>query len=420
MEEPGQFASRRDWSHRLLPGSVRLLDARGQPRPNVAVTLRQLRHRFLIGSNLFQLNPADDSQAQRAYQEHAARLLNFATLPFYWGAYEREPGRTEEARVRAMAAWCREHGIATKGHPLCWHQIPPAWRGERPLEEMRRLQMERIEREVAAFRGAIDIWDVLNEAVVMPRFTRQPNHMTALVREYGTLPILREAFARARAASPDAMLLLNDFDHSEAYARLIGECLEAGVEIDAIGIQSHMHQGYLGDEHIWSVCERFARFGKPLHWTEATLISGDVRPDNDWHTPQKDWGSTPEGEARQAADVESFYSTLYAHPAVQAITWWDLPDGCWLGAPSGLLRRDRTPKPAYARLEDLVRRRWWFEERALRTDADGVAAFCGPAGTYEAEAGAERVRFEHERARQHVVRPAAAQGSLPAERRSAH
>ena len=68
-----------------------------------------------------------------------------------------------------------------------------------------------------------------------------------------------------------------------------------------------------------------------------------------------DWPTTPEGEQRQAAEAESFYGVLLAHPAVEAITWWDFPDGCWLNAPSGLVRKDMTPKPAYERLLKLVR-----------------------------------------------------------------
>ena len=53
-------------------------------------------------------------------------LLNYATLPFYWWAYEPVAGKTAEADRRAVAAWCREHGIATKGHPLIGTTPSPA------------------------------------------------------------------------------------------------------------------------------------------------------------------------------------------------------------------------------------------------------------------------------------------------------
>ena len=49
---------------------------------------------------------------------------------------------------------------------------------------------------------------------------------------------------------------------------------KAGVRIDVIGIQSHMHQGYWGREKTLAVLERFERFHLPIHFTENTLLSG--------------------------------------------------------------------------------------------------------------------------------------------------
>jgi GH35 family endo-1,4-beta-xylanase len=394
--EPGR--AERIPQHRIREAGLRLKDAAGRPLANTTVTVRQERHKFLFGCNIFQLNPRDTSEAQRAYQERFAALLNYATLPFYWGGYEKEPNQPDEERLLGMARWCREHRIAAKGHPLCWHEVAPKWHAARPLAEMRRLQMERIGREVGRFRGLIDLWDVVNEAVIMPRFARDPNHMTPLVRRHGVVPILKEAFAHARQANAQATLLLNDYDHTEAYEQLIERCLDAGVEINVIGIQSHMHQGYLGNEVVRAICERFARFGKPLHWTEATLISGDIRPDNDFHTRREDWPSTPTGEARQAEEVAAFYTTLYSHPAVEAITWWDFRDGCWLGAPSGLVREDLSPKPAYERLMKLIKGEWWFGEQILRTDSAGAATFHGVPGDYELAADGMKARLAHDRA----------------------
>jgi endo-1,4-beta-xylanase len=369
--------------HRTADAVLHLKDRDGHAMANTTFTVGQTRHQFLFGCNMFLLDPQDRSTGQDAYRKQFAALLNFATLPFYWGLYEEEAGHPDKERLQAMAMWCHEHHIAVKGHPLCWHTLPPTWYADRSQEEMYQVQMERIHREVEAFRGRIDMWDVVNEAVIMPRFTQHPNHMTPLVQAHGVLPILQEAFTRAREANPRAILLLNDYDHTEAYEQLIEECLNAGVDIDAIGIQSHMHQGYVGNEEIWSICERFARFGKPLHWTEVTLISGDIKPENDFHTPQKDWPSTPEGEARQAEEVVAFYSTLYSHQAVEAITWWDFRDACWLGAPTGLLRRDMSPKPAYERLMELIKGEWWFGQQTLTTDASGTVSLSGPRGTYE-------------------------------------
>ena len=68
-------------------------------------------------------------------------------------------------------------------------------------------------------------------------------------------------------------------------------------------------------KETWRVCQQFSRFALPLHFTETTIISGDRLPKK-----KGDWPSTPEGEARQAREVAGFYTLLFSHPAVEAIT----------------------------------------------------------------------------------------------------
>jgi hypothetical protein len=81
--------------------------------------------------------------------------------------------------------------------------------------------------------------------------------------------------------------------------------------------------------------------------------------------------------------VEKFYTMLFSHPSVQAITWWDLSDyGAWQGAPAGLLRQDMSKKPAYDRLLDLIRNKWWSRGDTYTGD-DGIAVVRGFFGTYK-------------------------------------
>lgn len=98
-------------------------------------------------------------------------------------------------------------------------------------------------------------------------------------------------FAAARAANPKATLLINDFNLSDRYAKLIADCLDAGVPIDAIGLQTHQHQGYMGKEKLEEIIKRFEVLGLPLHFTENTLVSGHIMPShivdlNDYQIPE--------------------------------------------------------------------------------------------------------------------------------------
>jgi hypothetical protein len=71
-----------------------------------------------------------------------------------------------------------------------------------------------------------------------------------------------------------------------------------------------------------------------------------------------------------------------SHPQVKAITWWGLEDGGWLKAPSGLLRIDRSRKPAYDALANLVKGEWWLPPTKMMTDNTGRLRVEGFAGEY--------------------------------------
>jgi GH35 family endo-1,4-beta-xylanase len=317
------------------------------------------------------------------------------TLPFYWGRYEPVPGATDARRLAATARWLVDRGVVIKGHPLVWHTVQPPWLLELGLElgldEVERLQRKRIRDIVGGFAGLIDVWDAINEAVIMPVFGNGDNAITRLALARGRIHMVRMAFEEARAANPAATLVLNDFDLSSAYECLIEGVLAAGVQVDAIGLQTHMHQGYLGEEHLSRVLDRFARYGLPLHLTETTLVSGHLMPAdivdlNDYQIP--DWPTTPEGEARQADEIVRHYRSLVGHPAVASITYWGLgDDGAWLGAPAGLIRADGTPKPSYTALANLIKEEWWLRPTNLRTDFDGRVTVRGFLGDYAVSCG---------------------------------
>ena len=373
--------------------TLAIQDAEGRPLADALVTVEQTRHHFLFGCNGFHLVDTDAAYRER-YRAAFAELLNFATLPFYWAGYEKTRGDTCRERLAEMARWCRTQGIRTKGHPLCWHETTPAWLAGLPVEEVRQAQLARITREVEGFAGLIDTWDVVNEVMATPTYASE-NPVTRLCNAISLETLVRDTFATARRANSHALLVLNDYDTSPACAEQEQRLLDAGIPIDAIGVQSHMHVGYWGSEKTWEVCRRFATLGKPVHFTELTILSGKLKSpdDRDWHFQHPDWPTTPAGEARQAGEVREFYRLLFSCPAVEAITWWDFVDGDWQGAPAGLLRADLTPKPAYDTLHGLIKGDWWTGPLKLRTDAHGHATFRGFLGDYRVDIGDSRETF---------------------------
>lgn len=227
---------------------------------------------------------------------------------------------------------------------------------------------------VPRFSDTIHYWDVVNEASSGAQGQNPPNGESRWVVRDGAASVVETALGWARTAGkghPETFLY-NDYDTGEANLALLGQMQKDKQLPDAIGIQSHMHSGSWPLEKVWAVSEAFSRFGKPVHFTETTVISGLRRDGVDLNgQAATDWNTTPEGEAAQAAYVTQFYTVLFSHPSVQAITWWDFSDkDAWGGAPAGLLRRDMTPKPAYTALMALIRGQWWTRATG-RTDPKG-------------------------------------------------
>jgi endo-1,4-beta-xylanase len=388
---------------RMADATLKVLRADKTPLANQEVKIEQTRHQFLFGTAAFDLVPLANGQYSGEEKEQAERraekltnLFNTATLPFYWGRFEPQRGKPMTGQLKNAAKWCIERGMSVKGHPLCWHTLTAEWLLSMSNPEILVAQTERIKRDVSDFHGLIDMWDVINEAVIMPIFDKYDNGITRLCKEVGRIKLVGAMFDAARAENPSAILLVNDFDVSSAYDILVEGCLEAGIQIDAIGIQSHMHQGYWGVEKTLKVLDQFTRFNLPIHFTETTLVSGQLMPPeivdlNDYQV--NDWPTTTEGETRQVEEAILHYQTLFGHPLVEGITWWDLSDGGWLNAPAGLIRRDGSSKPAYDELKKLIKGEWWITPIKLVTDKNGEIQFAGFLGDYELIYGRTKSSF---------------------------
>lgn len=391
----------KEYEHRKAAVSLTVTDVQGSPLKNTRLHIRQTGHEFLFGCGAFDVmsyvncTEPSDRELLSVRAKKWLDVFNYGTLPFYWGTYEPEEGCVQKEKRSAAADYLRKHNVRLKGHPLCWHTVCADWLLKYDDETILKKQLERIEREVGAFKGSIDMWDVINETVIMPVFDKYDNAVTRICNYAGRIPLIKRVFEEAKKANPEAVLLINDFNTSEAYERVIEECLSAGVPIDVIGIQSHQHQGYWGREKLEDVLERFGRFGLPIHFTENTLLSGSLVPPhiedlNDYH--KDDWQSEPEAEELQKNQLEEMFKILFDAPSVKAVTMWDFSDGAWLNAPSGLLRRDGSSKPAYDMLKRLIKDEWRTEYDVV-TDEQGHAEVYGFKGGYTAAYGEKTASF---------------------------
>ena len=383
--------------HRKASRRIVLVDGSGTPVAGQSVHAELARHKFLFAAGAHTLPamldpevPAEVREMLQGFWESWKQLFNMGVVTFYLGRYEPEPGKTmQDANMRA-AEFLKANGCRVKGHPLCWHTVDARWLMPMSNEEVLQNQLGRIHREVSAFKDTITIWDVINEAVIMPEFEKSVNAITRLCQSMGRVPLIKALFEEARRTNPDATFLINDFNTSERYRDLIAECIAAGVTPDVIGIQSHQHQGPWGLEKLQTVVDRFKGFGIPLHFTETSFVSGHLMPPepeiidlNDYQVDE--WPTTPKGEENQARWLLEMLDFLFEQPEVHAFTIWGFEDfGQWLNAPAGLIRKDGSRKPAYDAMWQRVNRDW-HTDVTLTTDENGAIDLEGFKGLYDIE-----------------------------------
>ncbi|MHB8951796.1 MAG: endo-1,4-beta-xylanase [Pirellulaceae bacterium] len=347
--------------NRKADAKIRVVDAAGRPVPGVELTVEQTSHDFLFGANIFGFDRYKTEAQNAAYKKRFEELLNYATVGFYWRWYEPQPGKPGYEYTDQVVAWCRDHGIRMKGHPLLWADEAgiPVWSQGQPSPEMQRRRVEEI---MHRYQDQIEFWEVVNE----------PSHLPSLK--------IDDPYRWAREANPKAYLIVNDYhvlpDGAPAFFKLLSEVKEKGVPFDGIGIQAHEPRTMRFPlDRVQKVLDQYATLGKELHITEFEPAASG----------QKITGSHRQGvwdEASQADYAVKFYRVCFAHPAIKAITWWDLGDQGSFIPGGGMLRQDLSPKPVYEQLKQLIHEEWKTKTSGT-SDAEGRFAFRGFLGTYQ-------------------------------------
>lgn len=345
---------------------IRVVDADGKPVHGAKFSVKQTGHEFLFGCNIYEFDSGDP------YRQRFAELFNYATVRFYWRWYEWERGKPKYADTDKVVAWCTERGIRMKGHPLLWAEeagVPP-WSPGQPAPD---LQRQRVREIMSRYRDKIEFWEVVNE----------PSHLLSLK--------IDDPYRWAREINSNAYLIVNDYqvlaDGFPPFFQLLTTAKQNGVPFDGIGIQAHEPRTMRFPlDRVQKILDRYAALGKQLHITEFTPTTAGQKITDSHRTGVWD-------ETAQADYAVKFYRVCFAHPAIRAITWWDLSDkGAWLKG-GGLLRADMSPKPAYEQLKRLIHEEWTTQLDGS-TDAVGRFAFRGFRGRYEVTVEGKTTSFQ--------------------------
>ena len=381
-----------------------LVDEAGEAVKNAEITVKQKTHDFKYGANLFMLEEFPEAEKNERYKQHFAEAFNIATLPFYWDALEPEQGKPRYAKdspkiYRRPAPdlcleFCDANGIEPKAHCLNYASLIPDW--ARGTVDWEKQCLEKRFRELAErYSKHIQMWEVTNETFWGLRF---------LNTFYMQDDLVEWSFALAENYFPANKLVINEAAarvwnrqwfhwNRSPYFMQIERALLKGARIDSIGMQYHMFfrrenealetAFHYDPEYLYEVMDTYAKLGKPLQITELTIPC---------------YSNDPEDEEIQAQIIKNIYSIWFSHPAMEAIIYWNLPDGYAHKAVAGdmtagenyyyggLLRFDLTPKPAFQVICDLFGKEWRTNLK-LHTES-GSFSFKGFYGEYDLEISA--------------------------------
>lgn len=334
------------------------------------LTLARARHRiskmngprkgFLLGCNAFGY-PARGP----LYQDRFRELFNFGTTNLYLSRYAPEPDRRDYGRTDNETEWLRSTNMAVKPCPPFYmaRSVTPEWLKNLPYPEVRKAAHELVSEVTRRYAGKTEFCEIVNEA---------HDYSNSLDLTAEQLVDIADVCSRAaREGDPNVKRIINcchlwaDYGArpgKDGRARrspyvYIRDCIKAGVEFEIVGLQLYYPEYDLFE--IDRMLDRYATLGKPIHITEMGCSSAPgIDPDAQRKKAAAGWHG-PWTEEMQADWVEGVYTIFYSKPYIEAVSWWDLADAVSFWPYGGLCRGDVSPKPAYVRLQALLRE-WGF------------------------------------------------------------
>ena len=241
----------------------------------------------------------------------------------------------------ALVAFGDAHGIKVRGHNLNWHAQLPTWfNATATKDNARQLLVDHISTVAGHYKGKLQSWDVVNEAVNTPDGRpdglRNGPWLKLLGPEF--IPL---AFQTARAADPDVLLTYNDYGIETdsdgdvkkrvAILELVRGMKADKVPIDAVGIQSHIHAGWstADSKGLREWMRTLRGMGLKIFVTEMDINDDTLKTDD-----------PDEIDAAVAQTYHDYMDVIVSEPAVAAVLAWGVTD-----AHSWLAGRRPGPRP---------------------------------------------------------------------------
>ena len=217
-----------------------------------------------------------------------------------WENVHPEPDRYNFGPADRYVEFGERHHMFIVGHTLIWHNQTPSWvfgqEGAPEMDRYHNLKQEegkRADREtllgrmhdhittvVSRYKGRVNGWDVVNEALNGDGTLRQTPWMKGIGEDY-----LIKAYEFAQEADPGAELYYNDFSTENPMKRagaiaLVKNLQAHGIRLAGVGIQGHYRMDWPSTVLLDSAITDFSRLGVKVMITELDV---DVLPAATWN-----------------------------------------------------------------------------------------------------------------------------------------
>jgi endo-1,4-beta-xylanase len=258
------------------------------------------------------------------------------------------------------------------GHTLVWHsQLAPWMQEVTDSTLMAKYIKNHINTIVGRYKGRINTWDVVNEALNEDGTPRESNFYKVM----GSEKYIELAFKLAAKADPDAKLVYNDYnlwkpEKRAGVVRLVKRLQEKGIKIDGVGMQAHWSLEGPSIEEIENSIIAYAELGVKVSFTELDVTALPNPWELDGAAIEQDYsryegdpkmdpfsnGLTDEAKEKIANRYEAIFKLFLKHKdKIERVTFWGINDGqSWLnywpinGRTNHPLLFDRKNKPKKA------------------------------------------------------------------------
>src|SRR6266496_1519562 len=235
---------------------------------------------FVVGAAL---NPAQFTG--RDAQEAAIIKAQFNSISpenvLKWEAIHPQPNSYNFGPADQYVDFGQRNHMFIIGHTLVWHSQTPKWvfqddKGNPASRKMLLKRMrEHIKTEVGRYKGRVNGWDVVNEALDEDGSLRQSPWLKIIGPDY-----IEKAFEFAHKADPKAQLYYNDYNLENEPKRkgaldLVKRLKAKGVNITGVGLQDHLNLDWPAAEQLNTTIDEFGKLGVKVMITELDV---DVLP----------------------------------------------------------------------------------------------------------------------------------------------